>query len=185
MANIWVTSDLHFYHKRIMDFCKATRPWASVDEMNEGLMDSLHSTVKKNDTLYLLGDISFGNAEQSLEIAKSLPGQVKYLVLGNHDTHLKGQEVGKYFNHRACIMEHKLFGHKVVMCHYPMLRWNRCQYGSLHLFGHQHGNDIGAKGRCMDVGWDAHGKILNMEEVVSTLLTKEYTCHHGQIKENT
>lgn len=182
MANIWVTSDIHFHHKRIMDFCKNTRPWDSVEEMNEGLIEAWNSTVANNDTIYYLGDFSFGKRENTEHILRKLNGQ-KYLVYGNHDQQLREGWAKQYFNHRADILRHKLFGCDVVMCHYPLLRWEKCHYGSLLCFGHEHGNDIGAKGRCMDVGWDAHGKILNMEDVVAELLKKEYTSHHGQIKE--
>ncbi len=181
MANTWVSSDLHFFHKRIMEFCPNTRPWANVDEMTNGLLDALNATVKSGDTLYLLGDISFGNREQTEYVIKRIPGN-KHIVFGNHDPKLRETWADKYFHSTSNLMRHKLFGHDVIMCHYPLRRWEKCHYGSLHLFGHQHGADIGAIGRCMDVGWDAHGCILNMEHVVDTLSKKDVLGHHGGTK---
>ena len=179
MANTWISSDLHFYHKRIIDFCHTTRPYETVEDMNEGLLDIINDTVKANDTFYILGDVSFGNREQTEKILRKLPGQ-KYLVWGNHDASLREGWASKYFGYRCDLLRHKLFGQDVVMCHYPLLRWEKCHYGSILLYGHEHGMNVGAKGRCMDVGWDAHGKILNMEDVIAELLTKEVLEHHGK-----
>lgn len=183
MAETFVTSDLHFGHKRILDFCKNTRQWNNVDEMTEGLIDNWNNTVSSADTIYILGDLSFYTRAKTEAILQRLNGN-KYLVFGNHDGVLREQWAAKYFMHRCDLLRHKLFEHDVVMCHYSLRRWEKCHYGSIHLFGHEHGNDIGATGRCMDVGWDAHGKILNVEEVVEELSKKEVLEHHGKTKEN-
>lgn len=179
MANTWVSSDLHFGHKRILEFCKDTRQWADIDEMTEGLIDHWNNTVKRNDTIYILGDFSFYTRAKTEAILQQLNGN-KFLVFGNHDGVLREEWATKHFTHRSDLLRHKLFGQDIVMAHYPLLRWEKCHYGSLHLFGHEHGADVGDKGRCMDVGWDAHGKILNMEDVVTELLTKEILEHHGK-----
>lgn len=34
----------------------------------------------------------------------------------------------------------------------------------------------------MDVGWDAHGRILNIEEAVAMVNGKEVFTHHGKDK---
>lgn len=180
MANAWITSDTHCGHARILDFCTDTRPWDSVEEMNEALLDSWNETVKSGDTVYHLGDLSFMKREETEKILQKLNGQI-FLVYGNHDHALREGWAKAYFVHRADVIEHKLCGEKVVMCHFPMARWNRCHYGSLHFFGHEHGNfDNG--GRSMDVGWDAHGRILNIEEAVTTVKDKEVFTHHGKDK---
>lgn len=183
MADIWITSDLHFFHKRIMEFCPKTRPWKSVEEMNKALVDAWNTTVKQNDTIYFLGDLSFGKAEPTEEILKNLSGN-KYLVYGNHCGALREGWAKKYFIHRADILDYTIAGHKVVMCHFPMLSWNRSHYGSLHAYGHEHGADIGARGRAVDVGWDAHGKILHIDEFIQIANSKVVAEHHGKVVEN-
>jgi len=99
MANTWITSDLHYFHKKIMEHCPKTRPWGSVEEMNEALLEAWNASIKSNDIIYFLGDFSFGKAEETEKILRKLNGQ-KYLVRGNHDKGL--QE--KYFGHSADIL---------------------------------------------------------------------------------
>ena len=48
MANIYVTSDTHFNHKNIIEYCN--RPYSSVEEMNKAIIDNWNSVVKDEDT---------------------------------------------------------------------------------------------------------------------------------------
>jgi len=41
----------------------------------------------------------------------------------------------------------------IVLCHYPLARWDRQHYGAWHLYGHVHGRYQG-EGYCYDVGVD-------------------------------
>ena len=66
---IWFTSDLHFNHKRIIEYEPTTRPFASVEEMNETLIKNWNSVVQPEDTVYVLGDFIMGS---SLYIRHSL-----------------------------------------------------------------------------------------------------------------
>jgi calcineurin-like phosphoesterase family protein len=54
--------------------------------------------------------------------------------------------------------ELKLNNDTIVMCHYPLLVWNKMHYGSYHLAGHSHGgcNHLNEKVRRLDVGVDNH-----------------------------
>jgi calcineurin-like phosphoesterase family protein len=90
MANIWLISDTHFNHAGILTFKdyigKPVRNFATVDEMNECILDNWNDTVKDGDTVIHCGDVLFGlDKVEWLEanFAK-LPGKKK-LVLGNHD----------------------------------------------------------------------------------------------------
>lgn len=90
MANIWLISDTHFNHAGILTFKdyigKPVRDFATVDEMNECILDNWVDTVKDGDTVIHCGDVLFGlDKVEWLEanFAK-LPGK-KRLVLGNHD----------------------------------------------------------------------------------------------------
>ena len=179
MAEIWITSDTHFGHKNVLEFCPKTRPWSTIEEMDAAITDTWNTTIGKHDTVYHLGDFSFHKRERTEELLKQLSGQ-KYLVYGNHCSALRGAWAGKYFTHRVDILEHAIGGHKVVMSHFPMLSWNRSHYGSLHAYGHEHGADIGARGRAVDVGWDAQGKILHIDEFIKLAVAKEPQAHHGK-----
>ena len=80
--NVFFTSDLHFFHKNIIRF--DNRPFTSVEEMNETLIRNWNRKVKKDDLVYILGDISWGNDEETCAIFARLNGR-KVLIKGNHD----------------------------------------------------------------------------------------------------
>ena len=65
--NIWVTSDTHYNHAAILGFIdyqgQRVRDFASVEEMNECLLDSWNSVVKPGDLVYHLGDVFMGDKE--------------------------------------------------------------------------------------------------------------------------
>lgn len=56
--NLFFTSDTHFFHEGIIKFC--TRPFESVEEMNETLIRNWNETVPKDGTVFHLGDFAFG-----------------------------------------------------------------------------------------------------------------------------
>lgn len=55
---VFFTSDTHFGHKAIIGFCD--RPFSSVEEMTEVLVENWNSVVGPTDTIYHLGDFAFG-----------------------------------------------------------------------------------------------------------------------------
>jgi len=60
--NIWFTSDTHFNHRNIIGY--AQRPFESVEEMNEVMIERWNASVRGEDTIYHLGDFSFGGGRQ-------------------------------------------------------------------------------------------------------------------------
>ena len=86
---IFFTSDLHFGHEHIIQFNH--RPFRNVTEMNRQLISNYNAVVQPEDTVYLLGDLSF---QISVEKANALIAQLngkKHLILGNHGAiHLHG-----------------------------------------------------------------------------------------------
>ena len=58
-TKIWFTSDTHFFHNNIIDYCK--RPFVNAEEMNEYIIKQWNSVVKPQDEVYHLGDFAFGN----------------------------------------------------------------------------------------------------------------------------
>ena len=79
---IYFISDTHFYHRAVISYCH--RPFASVEEMNETLINNWNKTVKNTDIVYFLGDFSFSNAENNREVCRRLNGH-KIMLRGNHD----------------------------------------------------------------------------------------------------
>lgn len=89
MSNaVYTIADTHFGHSKILEFEREARPFSSIAEHDEFVIDSWNSIVRPKDTVWHLGDVGFG-----LEMFKLLPrlNGVKKLVMGNHDrypTHL-------------------------------------------------------------------------------------------------
>jgi calcineurin-like phosphoesterase family protein len=65
MSNIWFTADFHFGHNNIIRYCN--RPFRSVEEMDQTILDRLNASVKANDILYFLGDFCIGSKAKALE----------------------------------------------------------------------------------------------------------------------
>jgi len=85
MGNIWFTADQHFWHENILEYCD--RPFRTVNQMNEQLIELHNNVVKTNDIVWMLGDFTLagGNHFESVQrLVNRLNGK-KHLVLGNHD----------------------------------------------------------------------------------------------------
>jgi calcineurin-like phosphoesterase family protein len=54
---IWLTADTHFGHTNILKYCG--RPFSSIEEMDETLINNWNNKVNQDDTVYHLGDFSF------------------------------------------------------------------------------------------------------------------------------
>jgi len=166
--NTFITSDLHFFHRNVLSFCSDTRPWNSVDEMNQALIDHWNSVISDSDTVWHLGDFSFGNKTKTREVLDQLKGR-KMFILGNHDGKNKTilPEYGEVFQYKRI----KFDDHQIVLFHFPIHLWDMIDHGSLHFFGHLHG-DLKHHGRSMDVGWDAHGRILTLNEAIDIVKSR-------------
>ena len=55
---IYLTSDLHFNHMNILKYEPESRPFSSIEEMNEVIIQNWNEVVKISDTVYVLGDMS-------------------------------------------------------------------------------------------------------------------------------
>lgn len=172
----WVTSDLHFWHKGVLNFCPDTRPWSDVEEMNEALIEEWNTNVKPNDEVLHLGDFCFKGKEATMEIINRLNGNITW-VLGNHDKVLRGNIGGA-----VDFLEFRFNSTKVVCSHYPLASWNQQGRGSVMLHGHCHGSYQG-KGKTIDVGYDRWGRIMRLGEVIERCLERPTYCpdHHKEV----
>lgn len=83
-STIFFLGDTHFGHKNIINFSAATRPYSTIEEHNEALVEKWNAVVKPKDVVWLLGDVAFGR--ENLRYVRYLNG-TKHLVMGNHDTY--------------------------------------------------------------------------------------------------
>jgi len=163
---VWFTSDLHFGHNNIGAF--TGRPWRDTRKMDKALIENINSVVEPHDTLYLLGDISFRNANQTHALLDQINGKL-ILIRGNHD----GREVkgwrGWCGQHDELEMPLHGYKTKLNLCHYPPLR---PMPGRVYLHGHLHRRTPGSL-PLYDVGVDANNYMPVPQERIAELVRAE------------
>lgn len=132
---IYFTADMHFGHKAILTM--QNRPFESVEEMNRVILDNYNSVVKKDDTVYILGDLCHHiKIEEADDIIRRMNGK-KFLIKGNHDKNYDPRlfvDIKEYMTVSA-------YGKCFVLMHYPMLSWPKKSSGSIQVHGHIHARD--------------------------------------------
>jgi len=155
MTNYFFSSDLHYGHKNIIEYCG--RPWNNIDDMDEGLIERHNSVVGPLDVTFILGDISFRSVEKTKTILKRMNGRHIH-IKGNHDP-AEGFGDATYEFHRDFIG--KVNGQMFHMYHFPLTSWYHMgspHDKTIHLHGHIHsapGTDIPIECK-FDVGVDAN-----------------------------
>jgi calcineurin-like phosphoesterase family protein len=166
MNNVWFISDTHFGHKNILKYEAERRPFNSIEEHDEVLIQNWNSCVKKNDTIWHLGDVCFG-ANTLDRVIPRLNG-VKRLVLGNHDCYPMDLYL-KYFNKVFGVVYFKEFvlSHVPVHPNHVRVRYN--------LHGHLHSKSVG-DGRYFNISVEHHNlKPINLDTV------REELCQYMSI----
>ena len=131
---VFFTSDLHLGHRTMLDIC--ARPFRSVEAMNEQLIKSINERVGTNDTLWILGDVSYRIGREEAEaLLRQINCNDLRLVRGNHDKDWSDNDL---FAEICDYKELKLDGRRVCLMHYPIASWNGMHRGSVHLHGHSH-----------------------------------------------
>ena len=161
MSKIWFYSDPHLGHSRIIQYCN--RPFSSVEEMDEALLKNYNTLVTPEDTVYWLGDVTWYQKKKLPWILPQFNGR-KFLIRGNHDN---WENMKPYFEWIKDYYEVKEQGVDLVLMHYPILSWNRCHHGSIHLHGHTHGGIDNSGTLRFDVGVDCFNYTpVSLDEIV-------------------
>lgn len=143
MINTWFTSDTHFGHKNILEYEKEHRPFASLEEMHEVMIERWNYVVKPKDKVYHLGDFAFGR--KNISIAGKLNGR-KILILGNHDVYPMAEYMPYFYRIYGV-----LYWKRCILTHVPVHSYSQYEhfisYGFqvpyfLNLHGHLHSNKI-------------------------------------------
>lgn len=133
---IYFTADQHFGHANIIRLCG--RPFSSVREMDEILMENWNRRITDADTVYIVGDLFFRNEIPAEEYLKRLKGR-KHLIPGNHDsTWIRKVDLAAHFLSVERLAEIDDDRRKIVLCHYPMMSWSDMNRGSFMVHGHVH-----------------------------------------------
>lgn len=129
-------SDTHFCHENIIKYCH--RPFSSIGEMNTVIIKKWNSKVKKEDTVFHLGDFGLTKSTEApsapKDTFKSVISQLNgniILINGSHDSN----------NGCKSIIESmviKTGGFRIYMTHDP--KYAKEQY-PFNFTGHRHGKD--------------------------------------------
>ena len=131
----FLIGDTHFYHANIIKYCD--RPFATVAEMNECIIENWNRTVGQLDTVFVLGDFAFCGKNGVIDIGNKLHGK-KTLILGNHDdASIKTYyDAGFEFVSKYPILYKDFY----VLSHYPQYIQNNGVYANI--FAHVHNNPM-------------------------------------------
>lgn len=136
MANIWLISDTHFGHENILKY--SDRPFSSVEEVDEVMVERWNSVVKQGDKVYHLGDVFFGPKENFQKLWGRLNG-AKRLVVGNHDD-IKYLSAGGFF--KKVYMWRVFTEHNLLLTHVPIheasIHERIVVAGGVNVHGHIH-----------------------------------------------
>lgn len=141
IGTVWMSSDHHFFHKNIIRF--AGRPHASVDEMNQDMVDKHNAVVRPEDISILGGDIGFGPVDATNEILNEMNGY-KILIIGNHDWEHKKATVKKYaVNEMYMSYFIKWTQYDILITHAPFIATDMLLNERLrNIYGHIHEKTI-------------------------------------------
>lgn len=179
--NIFFSSDHHFFHKNVIEY--TNRPFSSVEEMNESMIERHNKVVTPQDIVYFIGDFAFTSDENAVvNILRRLNGE-KHFVVGNHDKIMFKENIRKQFNSFSTSAHKEIYvsdlearGSKrsITLCHYAMRVWNKSHHGAYHLYGHSHGSlPDDPNSLSFDVGVDSWDYTPISYEQVKEVMSKK------------
>lgn len=186
----FITSDIHFSHKNIINFCPLSRgyydgyyryvPYPNIHHMNEDIIQKWNQDVPaRNSVVYIIGDVSFASMEETVSIMNRLNGE-KILIKGNHDeSYLKNSDFRGLFKSIHDDLEIHAAGVRVHLYHFPIWEWHHIHKGAIHFHGHLHGGYHGIPGRIKDVGMDGNKmRVYNLDKLSQEMLQLDIRTHH-------
>lgn len=141
MARTFVCADTHFGHRNILSFKRedgtSLRPFTTIEDHDDSLVERWNSVVKDEDRVYLLGDVVINR--KALSTLGLLKGR-KCLVKGNHDI-FKLKDYLPYFDDLRAYVVQKFEDRKVILSHIPIHPESVGRFG-INVHGHLHYNKI-------------------------------------------
>ena len=193
-SNVYFTSDTHFNHKNI---CAGTSSWtdggtrdfATVEDMNVAIIESINAKVPANGVLFHMGDFNFGDKTQTRALRERINCREIHLIYGNHDRHIRvSKDLQSLFSScqdyaEILVLKDKGYKQRITLAHYPHKVWNKSHKGAYILSGHCHGSlpytdtELG-----LDVGWDIWKQPISFDMVREILRVRIFkpVDHHNE-----
>lgn len=133
MSRVFMIADTHFGEDAIRRY--ENRPFSSVAEMDEKLMEKWNAEVKEEDIVYHLGDFSIAGKEKGY--LDRLKGR-KILVRGNHDS--LSNQAYRVFGFEEVYDLPVILDGFWILSHEPIYVNENMPYANV--FGHVHGSLI-------------------------------------------
>lgn len=144
-SGVFFTSDTHFGHSKIIDYCK--RPFSSIEEHDRALIQNWNNVVGQDDTVFHLGDFAYGNSQFVANIIKQLNGNI-ILIKGNHDLRNMNPTLYNIFSDAVYQARILIDKQTVYLNHFPFLCFDHGDINlykdnySIQLFGHVHSGPL-------------------------------------------
>jgi len=166
--NIWFTSDTHFYSDEILE--TLVRPFRSVTEMNEYMIDKWNSQVSKRDIVYHIGNFGQGSREELSSLLNKLNGRIN-LIVGSEDSN---NNILSLRNKLASVnyrLDFRINNWRITLNHYPQRFWYEQYKGSIHLHGYVCGTvPADQYSLALDVGVDTNNFNLYSWEKIKSIM---------------
>jgi len=136
-VKVFFISDLHFDGSKLLSVRKE---FESLDEMNGYMINQWNSVVRKEDEVYIVGDLVDKECNDPMKFVTCLNGK-KHLIVGNHDVwvdkDVRPLKVFESISNFKCV---NIDDYKVTLCHYPLIEWPDSinDEMSIHIHGHIH-----------------------------------------------
>jgi len=174
---IFFTSDLHIHHANIIKYCQ--RPFNSVEEMDNAIINNWNSVVAQDDSVWVLGDFTMSSDKYLIDRTLSRLNGNKYLVLGNHDS--SACKFSSLWSWVYDLTHISVESKTLVLCHYAMRVWYKSHHGSWHLYGHSHGSLPEENNLSFDVGVDAWGYTpVSFNQIAKKMADKKDAIKVGE-----
>jgi calcineurin-like phosphoesterase family protein len=174
---VFFVSDTHFGHEKILELDK--RPFDSIEEHDQFIIDGWNDVVKPHYTVFHLGDFAFRNERPPEWYTERLNGNIT-LILGNHDEKCRGFRTYPFLFTAVLPSYHevRMFKKRLTLCHYSMRTWRGAWAGHWHLHGHSHGT-LPRRPGSLDVGVNVVGyRPISFAEVRQKIEPFEGFSHH-------
>lgn len=130
-----VTSDQHFDHTNTISYFK--RPFRSVKDMNETMIERWNERVDKNDVVLHLGDLMVNPSETRLRnLRKRLNGSIT-VIMGNHELKNATSNARKLRNAGFEVSMKGIVKNGLVLTHKPVPS-SKLKQGMVNVHGHIH-----------------------------------------------